>query len=401
MSAGALPPHSSLRDHWTLADDVVFLNHGSFGACPRAVLDFQGELRERAERQPVQFFSRDLPELLARARALLAAFVGADPDRLVFVPNTTAGVSTVLRALRFRPGDQLLTTDHAYPACRNALEWIARREGLEVRVARVPFPLASSGEVVEALVRELTPRTRLALIDHVTSPTGLVFPARELVRELKRRGVLSLVDGAHAPGMIELELDDLGADFYTGNCHKWMCAPKGAALLYADPEHHDALRPLAISHGGFESRATPTGRMQSAFSWTGTDDPTAYLAAARAIEFVGRLVDGGWPAVRRRNHDLALRGRALVCERLGVAPPCPAEMVGSLAAIPLPPDPGPPDDAFADVARLSWTLLEEARIEVPVFHWPAHPQRVLRISAHLHNRLEEYEYLARRLVDRV
>jgi isopenicillin-N epimerase len=388
------PPHAPLRQHWLLDDAVVFLNHGSFGACPRAVLEYQTELRRLAERQPVQFFARSLAPLLEESLGVLADFVGASADRVVFVPNATTGVNTVLRSLRFRRGDELLTTDHAYAACRNALDWMARREGLTVKVVRVPLPVSSPDEVIAALVAEVGPRTRLAMIDHVTSPTGLVLPVEILVPELQRRGVLVLVDGAHGPGMVPLALDALGADFYTGNCHKWVCAPKGAALLYADPRHHQDLWPLSISHGGFAPGLDAAARMRAAFAWTGTSDPTAYLAVGRAIEVVAQLVDGGWPEVRRHNRELALRARRLLCDRLSCPALCPDSMIGSLAAVSLPHDPDSPDPAHPGQSVLNRELLARAGIEVPVFHWPEHPHRLLRISAHLHNGFAEYEYLA-------
>jgi len=379
---------------WPLDPAVVFLNHGSFGSCPTAVLEFQHAIRQRLERQPVQFLVRELESLLDEARGTLARFVGAEAADLVFVPNATAGVNTVLRSLRFEAGDELLVTNHEYNACRNALNYAAQCSGATVVEAAVPYPLRSAEEIVSAVLARVTNRTRLALLDHVTSQTGLVFPIERLVHALAARGVDTLVDGAHAPGMVPLDLRSLGAAYYTGNCHKWICAPKGAGFLVVRRDRQRLIRPLAISHGANTSRADRSP-FQIEFGWTGTWDPSAVLSVPEALRYVGALVPGGWPAIMARNRALALAGRRRLCDALGLPMPAPAECIGSLASVPIPDsaDISPPTSPlYAD--PLQDRLRLEDQIEVPVIPWPAPPRRLLRISAQLYNSLPQYEQLA-------
>jgi len=380
---------------WCLEPGLVFLNHGSFGSCPRVVLEFQQEWRMRLERQPIRFFVRDLEGLWDEARHSLATFVGADPEGLVFVANATGGVNTVLRSLPFRPGDELLVTDHEYNACRNALNFVAEQSGARVVVAPLPFPAPGPDALVAAVLERVTPRTRLALLDHVTSQTGLILPLAELVRQLTERGVDTLVDGAHAPGMIPLNLEELGAAYYTGNCHKWICAPKGAAFLSVRADRRQLIRPLTISHGANSPR-TDRSRFLIEFGWTGTGDPTAWLAVPEALRYVATLLPGGWPQIMRRNHDLALAARRVLAAALRVAMPCPDELIGSLASLRL------PDAASAEPSQsplyldpLQDELLAKHAIEVPVIPWPQPPRRWLRVSAHLYNSLPQYELLAK------
>ncbi|MFL5309394.1 MAG: aminotransferase class V-fold PLP-dependent enzyme [Myxococcales bacterium] len=386
---------AALARHWTLDPRVEFLNHGSFGACPRPVLEIQHELRARMERQPVLFLSRELEPLLDEARSALAAFVGADADDLAFVPNATTGVNTVVRSLRLAPGDEVLTTDHAYNACRNALR-VLEPAGVRVVTAAVPWPGVTPARVVDAVLAEVTPRTRLALIDHVTSPTGLVFPIETLVRALAERGVDTLVDGAHAPGMLPLDIRRIGAAYYTGNCHKWLCTPKGSGFLDVRRDRQEGVLPLAVSHG-FNSTRTDRSRFRLLFDWGGTDDPTPYLCIPEAIRFLGSLLPGGWPAVMQHNRDLALAGRGVLCDALKVPEPAPPEMIGTLAAVPLPDSGVPPAVAGSMHDPLQAVVYERHRIEVPIFVFPRHPRRLVRISAQLYNSRAQVELLARAL----
>lgn len=380
-----------MRQHWTLDPAITFLNHGSFGACPREVLDHQSELRARMEREPVHFFVHQLEPLWNAAREQAASFVGARPEDLAFVRNATAGVNAVLRSLRFAPGDQLLCTDHGYNACRNVLAFVAERWGAEVVVAKLPFPLSDPSEITRAIADAVTDRTRLALIDHVTSPTGLVLPIAEITEALSERGVRTLVDGAHAPGMLALDVEATGATWYTANFHKWTCAPKGAAMLWAHPDAQEGLHPAVISHGYNSGR--PRKRFLEEMDWTGTDDPTPALCVPKAIEVVG-AIGGGWDAIRERNRALVLHGRDLLAEALDVAAPAPDAMIGSLAALPLPDGDGAPPSSALYADPLQIALFERHRVEVPIPPWPHPPRRLVRISAHLHNEASDYGRLA-------
>ncbi len=355
----------------------------------------------RMEREPVQFFVAELEPLLDEARTALARFVGAPVEGLVPVANATHGINAVLRSLTFQRGDEILVTNQEYNASRNAAEYAAGRAGAKVVVAPVPFPLESPEQVVAAILDKVTRRTRLAMVDHVTSQTGLVYPMARIAAELAKCGVELLVDGAHAPGMIPLNLRKLGATYYTGNCHKWICAPKGAAFLYVAPERRAEIRPLSISHGANSPR-TDRARFLIEFGWTGTADFSAFLCIPKALETIGGLLPGGWRDVRAHNRALVLAGRRILCEALKISAPAPEEMIGSLASVPIPEKPRgtkrkPPLFAFFD--PLQDALFRKHKIEVPIIHWPASPKRVLRISAQLYNSVPQYERLAQALVE--
>jgi isopenicillin-N epimerase len=384
---------SDLARLWTLDPAVTFLNHGSFGACPRPVLEAQQRLRERLERQPVAFLGRDLEGLLDGARRELAGFLGADAGGLAFVPNATTGVNAVVRWLALAPGDEVLATDHAYNACRNALDVAAATARARVVVVALPFPLGSAEEVVAAVLARVTRRTRLALLDHVTSPTGLVLPIERLVRELGARGVDVLVDGAHAPGMVPLDLDALGAAYYVGNCHKWLCAPKGAGFLHVRRDRRDGVRPVVISHGANSPR-TDRSRFLLEFDWTGSDDPTPYLCVPDALRFLGGLLPGGWPALMAANRALALEARRILCHALHVAPACPEGMIGSLATVALPDGTAEPGRSPFYQDPLQDALLERFGIEVPIVPFPSPPRRLVRVSCQVYNDRADYERLA-------
>ncbi len=282
---------------------------------------------------------------------------------------------------------------------RAGTRWSIRAKECGARVVSVniAFPLKSAAEVVEPLMNAVTARTRLVLLDHVTSQTGLVLPIAQLAAEFNRLGIDTLIDGAHAPGMIPLNLRELGATYYTGNCHKWICAPKGAGFLYVRRERQGLIHPLSISHGSNTARRDRS-LFQIEFGWTGTWDPSAYLSVPKAIEFMGELLPGGWPAVMRRNRALVLAGREVLCRELGIQVPCPKEMIGALASVPLPDSQGKTTSVsplYADPQQDE--LRMRYGIEVPIIPWPAAPKRLLRISAQLYNALPEYQGLGQAL----
>jgi isopenicillin-N epimerase len=385
----------NFREYWDLDRTVTFLNHGSFGACPRPILELQSALRDQMEREPVQFLVHQAPVLLADAREFVARFLGANPDGLAFIANATTGVNAVLRSLSFEPGDELLVTDHEYNACRNVLDYVAQRSGARVVVVPVPFPLNSDEEVVDAINRCVTPRTRLLLLDHVTSATGLVMPVDRIVPQIESRGIPVLVDGAHAMGMVDLHLDALGASFYTSNAHKWLCAPKGAAILHVRHDWCEKIRPAVISHGA-NMPTDSSSRYRNEFDWMGTSDPTPWLCVPACLQFLESLLPGGFPELRDHNRDLVLAGRNLLLQFTGQSVPAPESMIGFIASVPL--NDGPAGKASAlYVDPLQQSLWDRFRIEVPIHPWPQPGKRLIRISAQIYNTIEDYKFLARAL----
>jgi isopenicillin-N epimerase len=409
--ATTLPAPSEFARHWTLDPGTVYLNHGSFGACPRAVLEAQGAYRAEMEREAVRFFVERLQGLMDQTRTALGGFLRCRPQDLALLPNATTAVATVLRNIEptLRPGDELLGGTHEYPACMNSLRQTAKATGAVVTTAELPFPVRSAEQVVDAIMARVTPRTRLVLVSHITSSSGYVVPIERFVPELEKRGIRCLVDGAHAAGSLAgLDVAGLGASYYTANCHKWLCTPKGSAFLHVREDLQQGFRPLALSN--FAERPKP-GRAQflTEFDYIGTADPTAYLAIPEALRTMGAMVPGGWPEVMQRNHALLLRGRDIVCRALGVEPPVPDSMLACISTIPLPPH--PPELASRLAARpsryhdaLQDILVDRHKVQVPLWSTtPAggQPVRVLRISAQLYNSVAQYEYLARVLVDEV
>jgi isopenicillin-N epimerase len=392
MSTAAAGLRSPLASHWELDPDVTFLNHGSFGACPTAVRNRRRRLLDSLEHQPVDFMLRRLPAMYFQAVERIEDFLGAEAGSLALLANATSGVATALAAVDVRPGERIVTTGQEYFATRNAVYRKAAECGAEVVEAPVPFPADSADQLVAPIAERVDGRTALLVVDHIFSPSGMVLPLERLLDALGPDRPPVLVDGAHGPGQVELNLSDLGVDFYTGNCHKWLCSPKSCAALYVRPDRQERVRPLAQSYTPKDIDA-PLSRFQLEHFWNGTYDPTPRLAVPHAIDCMAGLVEGGWREVMARNHRKVLQGRGVLCRGLGVEPPCPAELVGSMAAVVLPwsrpPRPRRPD--WVDPLQAA---LRREGIEVPVT-WSRSPRRrMLRISAQLYNGLREYRLLA-------
>jgi isopenicillin-N epimerase len=344
----AAPAPEELRREFLLDPETAYLNHGSFGACPEPVLERCQAWQRELEREPVDFLDRRLPHLLSAARSALAAYVGCAPDDLAFVQNATTGVNLAGRSLELGPGDEILTTDLEYGACDLAWEWICRRTGARYVRAPIPLPLHEPRDVVDAIFAAADKRTRVVYVSHVTSATALVLPVEEIVARARALGLVTIVDGAHAPAYVPVDLRSLGADFYSGNCHKWLNAPKGAGFLHARPELQLRVD-AAIVSWGYEEGTTFSDRIES----QATRDPTAWLTVPDAIRFQD---ERDWDAVRARCRLLAREARRELCDLLGTEPLAPGEMLGQMATVRLP---------RAD-PELSKRLFTRHRVEVPV-----------------------------------
>jgi isopenicillin-N epimerase len=372
---------ADLRDQFLLDPDVVFLNHGSFGACPRPVFERYQALQRELECQPVDFLGRRFAELMAEARLRLAIYVGTTADNLVYVPNATTGVNIVARSLSLAPGDEVVATDHEYGACDRVWRYLCGQRRASYRRATVSVPVTTPERAADEIWSAVTDRTRVLFLSHITSPTALVFPVAELCARARSAGILTVIDGAHGPGQVDLQLDALGADFYTGNCHKWLCAPKGAAFLYARPEVQPLLAPLVIGWG-WESEKPGPSRFIDEQEWTGTRDYAACLAVPAAIDFQAAH---DWPTVRQACHELLRRARAALLDLLGTEalhPDDPA-WYAQMLTVELPAV--VPDRPHAEAFQAE--LYERFRVEIPVFPW--NDRSYLRVSIQAYNRTDD------------
>jgi isopenicillin-N epimerase len=379
-----------MRDAFLLSPDVVFLNHGSFGACPREVFARYQDWQLELERNPVDFLGRRSAHLLRQARVGLGAFVGAHADDLVFMPNTTTGINTVARSLKLQASDEVLATDHEYGACDATWRLACDRVGATYKRVNIPLPF-EPGQWTQRMLAAITPQTKLIFVSHITSTTALIFPLDELCRVARERGIVTVIDGAHAPGHVDLQLNALGADFYAGNCHKWMCAPKGSAFLHVRPQMQEALHASVVSwgyvaeasgHTGFDAYTGHT-LLEHRFQWQGTRDLAAFLTVPAAIDFQQQQ---DWPQWRQHCHGLAWHTLQRVVTRNGLLPIAPASAQGQMVTIPV---------RCSDAEGLRQTLFEQHQIEVPVTQHAG--QTFVRLSVQAYNTPAEMDALVKAL----
>lgn len=379
-------PIAEAGRQFLLRPGIAFLNHGSFGACPAPVFTTYQRWQRTLEEQPVEFLGRRNRELLATARAPLGSYLGARADDLVFVPNATHGMNIVAHSLvpTLAPGDEVLATNHEYGAVERTWTMLCEAAGVRYRAQPLALPVTTPEALVEQLWAGVTERTRILVVSHITSPTALTFPVAAICQRAAARGILTVVDGAHAPGQIGLQLQALGADFYTGNLHKWLCAPKGAAFLYARPERQALLRPLIVSWG-WQARDPGVSPFQDYFEWIGTDDPAAFLSVPAAIAF---QAEHDWPAVRVACHALAAQTAERIAALTGLPPISPAtntaEWWTQMCAVPLP-------TSGLDAVELKEHLWDEYEVEVPIVEWE--DRRFVRISIQAYNSQDDVDRL--------
>jgi isopenicillin-N epimerase len=372
---------TDLKQLFLLDPEIHFLNHGSFGACPRPVFEVYQEWQRRLERQPVLFLGRELNNLDRQARQALGAYLNAPADDLVYVPNATHGVNIVARSLNLKPDDEVLTTDHEYGACNNAWTFLCQKSGARYIQQPIPTPLSSDEEIVEQLWQGVTSRTRLIFISHLTSPTALILPVQAICQRARREGIMTLIDGAHAPGQICVDLQAIGADFYTGNCHKWMLSPKGAGFLYARPEAQPLIEPLIVSWGYSADEYTTSGsRYIDLLQWTGTRDPSAALSVPAAIQF---MQEHDWQRVSADCHALAVETHRRLSELTSLEPLCEESSFQQMFSVCLP--------ETIEPSELKSRLYDEYRIEVPIFSWNG--LKLMRVSIQAYNNRSDADAL--------
>lgn len=384
--------YSDVADLWMLDKNIVFLNHGSFGACPVPVLDEQLRFRKKLETEPLRYFVREYEEDYLRAQSALAEFTGCNAEDLVFVQNATIGVNTVLKSLDLKPDEEILFTNQIYPACRNTILFLNETKGIGFKEVKIKLPVCGKEEIVNQILQGVNERTKIALIDHISSLPGMIFPVKEITEELHKRGVEVLIDGAHAPGMIPLKISEINPDYYTGNCHKWLCTPKGSALLYVNKNKQEKIHPLVTSRISLENGRYKSD-FQLEFSWQGTLDASAFLTIPFAIEFLNSLNEKGIQGLMKRNSELVYNAAEMICNEFEIPMPYPKEMTGSIYGIPFSKDDVIKSDRINKRSQLQETLFFQYNIEVMVSYWEKAPDRLLRISAQGYNTFEQYEYL--------
>jgi len=371
----------SLKSDFLLDPSVTFLNHGSFGATPRPVFDAYQHWQRELEFEPVEFIGRRAPALLRDARAVLADYLHCGKDDLVFVPNATYGINAVVRSLHLEPGDEVLTSDHEYGAIEKTWRFNGHKQGYSlINHPMPPLPFDSKEEWLEMFWKGVTGKTRVIAISHITAPTALIFPVKEVCQRARQAGIMTVIDGAHAPGQIELDLPDIGADFYAGNLHKWLCAPKGSAFLYARPEVQPLIEPLIVSWGYQSANPGPSTFIDN-LEWTGTRDIAAYLASSDAVRYI---VEHNWPEVRATCHQLAVETRDRLVEWSGQPPIATESWFSQMVSAPLLPS--------LDLPKLG-EFLRSRKIVVPIGEW--NKRKAARISVQAYTTREDLDYLIR------
>lgn len=369
-----------------LDPDVTFLNHGSFGACPRPVFDEYQRWQWELERQPVRFLVRQLPELLADARREVAEYLGAEPTEVVFVPNPTFAANTIARCIPLEPDDEVLISDHEYGACRFAFQAAAQQKGFRVVEQSIPLPVESNDAIVEAFWQGVTAKTKLIFLSHITSTTALTLPVAPICERARQAGILTMIDGAHAPGQIDVDLADLGADFYTATCHKWMCAPKGSGIFYTREDRQHLVEPLVVGWGwGDEKSIHRENEFLEHHEWLGTHDPSAYLTVPTAIAWQREHMTD---EVRRRARDLAHLAVELGSQVAGVERVHPDSFYYQMGLVDV-------TAKWTDAEKLRSQLYDTYQIEAPVIRW--NNRTFLRISAHAYTTRQHIELLVRAL----
>jgi isopenicillin-N epimerase len=375
-----------LGDSFQLEPTVTFLNHGSFGATPRSVFEAYQDWQLRLERQPVLFLGRELDGLLKESRQALGNYLNAGADDLVYIPNATHGVNIISRSLGLQSGEEILTSDHEYGACDYSWEFACEKTGAKYVHQPIPLPVHTEEEIVEGFWHGVTGRTKAIYLSHITSPTALRLPVEKICRLASQAGILTIIDAAHSPGQIPVDLQELGADIVFGNCHKWMLSPKGAGFLYVRPELQPLIEPLIVSWGFNVSPETTTGsRFVDLFQWNGTKDPAAALTVLRAIQFMD---ENDWGAVRLECHKLLRQALERICELTFLPPPYPlaSDFYSQMGIAPLP---------RCDLALLKSRLYDEYKIEVPLIQWQ-HAQ-FARISVQAYNSQDDIDLLVKAL----
>jgi isopenicillin-N epimerase len=378
---------NSIKDLFMLDPEVIFLNHGSFGACPKRVFEVYQEWQRRLERQPVLFLGRKLLEYDREARQTLGEYLNASPEELVYIPNATHGVNITARSLSLSPGDEILGTDHEYGACDYTWKFISKKTGAAYIRQPIAVPVSSYEEMLEQFWQGVTPRTRVIFMSHITSPTALRLPVEAVCQRAREAGILTIIDGAHAPGQIPIDLEAVGADFYTGNLHKWLCAPKGAGFLYARKEVQSLVEPLVVSWGYLgDEMFTGGSQFVDYLNWTGTRDPSAALSVPAAIAFAQ---EHDWDSVRRRCHAMLCQALVQISTLTKIPPlsPLDPQFFCQMASIPLP--------AFFDLRELKNRLYDHYRIEVPLYPW--NDRQLLRISIQGYNEHQDLHALVHAL----